>query len=224
MLVTNRKRKAEQCSHFEGRLRIIEVVGRAERGDRHSAGEVPLRLSWISNRKGINTMSQLGMTGYMLLAVGAGVSFVLQQAVNADLRAALASAAWAGFASYLGGTICMLILAFALRHAPFKRSCGTQQLVGVDRRLLRRDLYRHLYLAGAAPRNSYVRGASGHGPDAVVASGRSIWALRRGATSGAPDTHCRSGATGVRCRPHPAVRPIIVAIRTLGEPPTEARR
>jgi bacterial/archaeal transporter family-2 protein len=60
-------------------------------------------------------MSQLGMTGYMLLAVGAGVSFVLQQAVNADLRAALASAAWAGFASYLGGTICMLILAFALR-------------------------------------------------------------------------------------------------------------
>jgi bacterial/archaeal transporter family-2 protein len=55
------------------------------------------------------------MTGYMLLAVGAGVSFVLQQAVNADLRAALASAAWAGFASYLGGTICMLILAFALR-------------------------------------------------------------------------------------------------------------
>lgn len=60
-------------------------------------------------------MSQLGMTAYILLGVGAGVSFVLQQAVNADLRAALGSAAWAGFASYLGGSICMLILAFALR-------------------------------------------------------------------------------------------------------------
>ena len=60
-------------------------------------------------------MPQLGMTGYILLAVGAGVSFVLQQAVNADLGAALGSAAWAGFVSYLGGTICMLILAVALR-------------------------------------------------------------------------------------------------------------
>jgi transporter family-2 protein len=50
----------------------------------------------------------------MLLAVGAGVSFVLQQAVNADLRTSLNSAAWAGFVSYLGGTLCMLILAVTL--------------------------------------------------------------------------------------------------------------
>ena len=66
---------------------------------------------------GDRPMSQLGVIGYVLLAAGAGVSFVLQQAVNADLRAALGSAAWAGFVSYLGGTICMLILAFALRDA-----------------------------------------------------------------------------------------------------------
>ena len=39
----------------------------------------------------------------------------MQQAVNADLRAAIGSAAWAGFVSYLGGTICMLMLAGALR-------------------------------------------------------------------------------------------------------------
>ena len=61
------------------------------------------------------------MTGYIasigaaLLAAAAGVSFVAQQAVNADLRHGLGSAAWAGFVSYLGGTICMLLLAAFLR-------------------------------------------------------------------------------------------------------------
>src|SRR5204863_820603 len=39
---------------------------------------------------------------------------VMQQAVNADLRSTLGSAAWAGFISYLGGTLCMLALAVAL--------------------------------------------------------------------------------------------------------------
>jgi transporter family-2 protein len=59
----------------------------------------------------------LGPLGFSLLAVGAGVSFVVQQAVNADLRQDLDSAAWAGFVSYLGGTLCMLILALAVRDA-----------------------------------------------------------------------------------------------------------
>ena len=54
--------------------------------------------------------------GLALLAVAAGVSFVIQQAVNADLRAAIGSAAWAGFVSYLGGTLCMLALGIALRE------------------------------------------------------------------------------------------------------------
>ena len=56
---------------------------------------------------------------FELLALGvgmiAGVSFVIQQAVNADLRASIGSAAWAGFVSYLGGTLCMLVLALILR-------------------------------------------------------------------------------------------------------------
>lgn len=56
--------------------------------------------------------------GFTLLAVGAGVSFVMQQAVNADLRTTLGSAAWAGFVSYLGGTLCMLVLAVILRDSP----------------------------------------------------------------------------------------------------------
>ncbi len=66
--------------------------------------------------RGGNGMSQLlGFVGFTVLAVGAGISFVMQQAVNADLRTTLGSAAWAGFVSYLGGTLCMLALALALR-------------------------------------------------------------------------------------------------------------
>jgi transporter family-2 protein len=38
----------------------------------------------------------------------------MQQAVNSDLRVVLGSAAWAGFISYLGGTLCMLALAIAV--------------------------------------------------------------------------------------------------------------
>lgn len=61
-------------------------------------------------------MSQfVAFVGISLLAVVAGLSFVMQQAVNADLRASLHSAAWAGFVSHLGGTICMLVLALVLR-------------------------------------------------------------------------------------------------------------
>ena len=48
---------------------------------------------------------------FALMALLAGASFVMQQAVNADLSATLGSAAWAGFVSYLGGTLCMLALA-----------------------------------------------------------------------------------------------------------------
>lgn len=59
----------------------------------------------------------LGLLGVMVAATTAGISFVLQQAVNADLRASLGSAAWAGFVSYLGGTLCMLVLAVALQDA-----------------------------------------------------------------------------------------------------------
>jgi transporter family-2 protein len=50
------------------------------------------------------------------LALAAGISFVFQQAVNANLRAELGSAWWAGFVSYLGGTIVMLAVALALRE------------------------------------------------------------------------------------------------------------
>jgi bacterial/archaeal transporter family-2 protein len=49
------------------------------------------------------------------LALVAGTSFVIQQAVNSNLRHELGSAWWAGFVSYLGGTIVMLVMVLAMR-------------------------------------------------------------------------------------------------------------
>ncbi|MGD9912649.1 MAG: DMT family transporter [Rhizobiaceae bacterium] len=51
----------------------------------------------------------------ILLALTAGVSVVIQQSVNAGLKLELGSAAWAGFASYLLGTVLMALLAVVLR-------------------------------------------------------------------------------------------------------------
>ncbi|MGH1587014.1 DMT family transporter [Methylobacterium phyllosphaerae] len=50
-----------------------------------------------------------------LLAVLAGAGLVLQQILNANLRAGLDSASWAGFSSYAVGLACMALLAAALR-------------------------------------------------------------------------------------------------------------
>ena len=52
---------------------------------------------------------------YALTAL-AGISFVFQQAVNANMRVEIGSPWWAGFISYLGGTIVMLVVAVALRE------------------------------------------------------------------------------------------------------------
>jgi transporter family-2 protein len=49
------------------------------------------------------------------LAIAAGVSVVIQQALNANLRNALHSAAWSGFISYAVGLACMALLVLALR-------------------------------------------------------------------------------------------------------------
>ena len=49
------------------------------------------------------------------LTIGAGVSVLVQQVLNANLRAELNSAAWSGFVSYLLGVLCMVVLAIALR-------------------------------------------------------------------------------------------------------------
>ena len=49
------------------------------------------------------------------LAIAAGVSIVVQQVLNSNLRTALSSAAWSGFMSYSVGVVCMTLLALALR-------------------------------------------------------------------------------------------------------------
>src|ERR1700685_1792149 len=54
--------------------------------------------------------------GLYLLAAGAGVSFVFQQAVNANLRAELGSLWWAGFISYAGGTLAMFAAIVVMRE------------------------------------------------------------------------------------------------------------
>jgi transporter family-2 protein len=50
-----------------------------------------------------------------LLTVGAGISVLVQQALNANLCAELTSAAWSGFMSYFLGVLCMVALAIVLR-------------------------------------------------------------------------------------------------------------
>jgi transporter family-2 protein len=50
------------------------------------------------------------------LALVAGVSVVIQQVLNANLRSELNSAVWSGFMSYLLGVLCMVGLAVMLRE------------------------------------------------------------------------------------------------------------
>jgi transporter family-2 protein len=51
-----------------------------------------------------------------LLAVAAGVSVVVQQALNADLRLSLGSASWAAFISYVVGSLTLAVVLFAMRE------------------------------------------------------------------------------------------------------------
>ena len=51
----------------------------------------------------------------VFLALAAGVSVVVQQALNSNLRTAIGSAAWSGFISYAVGLACMALLTLALR-------------------------------------------------------------------------------------------------------------
>lgn len=51
-----------------------------------------------------------------LLGIGAGVSFVTQQALNADLCGCLGSSLWAAFISYAGGVITMAVVLLVTRQ------------------------------------------------------------------------------------------------------------
>lgn len=53
---------------------------------------------------------------FTIIALLAGASFVIQQAVNSNLRTEIDSIWWAGFISYLGGTIAMLLMVIVTRE------------------------------------------------------------------------------------------------------------
>ena len=63
----------------------------------------------------------------VLLAVGAGVSIVVQQVLNSNLRTALGSAAWSGLMSSVGGGVGMARRARALR-APLPPASGAARI------------------------------------------------------------------------------------------------
>jgi transporter family-2 protein len=68
----------------------------------------------------------MGILEFLTLAafaIVAGASIVFQAAVNADLRAALNSASWAAFISYVGGAIAMAVYVFI---------SGSSWLTGAD--------------------------------------------------------------------------------------------
>ena len=66
----------------------------------------------------------LQMLGLAVLAVGAGVSVVAQQVLNASLRARIGSATWAALISYVVGSLTLLLVLLATRE-PWLSSAAT---------------------------------------------------------------------------------------------------
>ena len=58
----------------------------------------------------------LQMLGLAALAIGAGMSIVVQQVLNASLRASIGSAVWAAFISYFVGALTLLLVLLATRE------------------------------------------------------------------------------------------------------------
>jgi hypothetical protein len=122
--------------------------------------------------------------GMFMLAALAGVSFVFQQAVNANLRAELGYPFWAGFVSYLGGTIAMLVMVFAMREPWLSgQMTGRTSLVSWTGGIWR-DLYRHFYIAAASNWCGNTRSSHCSGTDGCVTCIRSLWHPRRSRPAG----------------------------------------
>jgi transporter family-2 protein len=72
------------------------------------------------------------MLGWSILSAVGGISFVFQQAVNSQLRMEIGSAWRAGFLSYLGGTLVMLLMVVALRDPLPTAAIGTTPWVSLS--------------------------------------------------------------------------------------------
>ena len=146
-----------------------------------------------------------GLFGFALLAVGAGVSFVIQQAVNADLRSALGSAAWAGVISYLGGTVCMLALAVGLRD----RVPSAAAVLHSNWWAWSGGLFGAIYIAISillVPRMGTATFVGLFIAGQMVAFGlRQLRMVRARRASSGPVADIRSAATRRRSNPHPTL-------------------
>jgi hypothetical protein len=104
------------CAHLshEQRHPELAILSRvAARSDRRTESRPYIGLGVGPNFQETNRFRGGGADSNTSYETG---FFVFQQVVNSDLRMTLDSAAWAGFVSYLGGTLCMLIVALALRE------------------------------------------------------------------------------------------------------------
>jgi len=135
----------------------------------------------------------------MILAVAAGISLVVQQALNANLRAALNSAAWSGFMSYFVGVICMAAFALLLRD-PIPSAATAARIPwfewsgGCSRDLIGLAISSFL---NSAPRRF---SCSCHRPDARIDRLRPFWSgwasrFIPSALSGSPAPCCSSAAS-----------------------------
>ena len=74
-------------------------------------------------------MSVLQTVLLLLFGLAGGASLVIQAALNAGLRARLDSVSWAGFVSYVGGTLAMICaLVIGRAHVPFARFQDTSPI------------------------------------------------------------------------------------------------
>ena len=112
-----------------------------------------------------------------LLTIGAGVSVLIQQALNANLRVELNSAAWSGFMSYFLGVLCMVALAIVLRD-PMP---STMTIARVPP--WASDFHRPVDHHDSKARRGGLHCNLGDGPDGRRARRRSLWMAWRSRAS-----------------------------------------
>ena len=106
-----------------------------------------------------------------LLTIGAGVSVLIQQALNANLRSELNSAAWSGFMSYFLGIVCMVLLAVVLRDpVPSTTTISRVPLWAWSGGILGA-----IFIGLSIITIPKLGGALGDGPDDRCARRRSLW-------------------------------------------------
>ncbi len=134
--------------------------------------------------------------GFTLLGMAVGMSFVVQQVLNTNLRGCLGSASWAAFVSYLGGVITMLVVLLVIRE-PWLSAVSVHQklLVDVDRRIFRGHLYCSCRRSRAKAWRSNRGGADRCWADANLSGFRSVWSVGANPASGQRLAHYRSHAT-----------------------------